>query len=48
MSAILRKRISQPQDSLNSQLLSAVFPAVVLILTLALLLGFLGHFHPAG
>jgi len=48
MAAILRKRIPGPRDSLNGHLLSAVLPAVMLVLTLAALLVLLGHFHPAG
>jgi hypothetical protein len=48
MSAVLRKRIPRREDVLNSQFRAAVFPAVMLILTLTVLLVFLGQFHPAG
>ena len=47
MSAVLRKRIPR-QETMPGHFWPTILPATMLILTLAFLLVFIGHFTPAG
>jgi hypothetical protein len=47
MSAVLRKRVIRREEALHAQFLAAVLPATILLLSLVILLGLVGHFFPA-